>query len=301
MPDTVHDVLDGTQPAPAAGQPASVWRRLRRSRAFLVPAALVGLLVLIACFPWLFAGWFGNGDPRVCDLRRSSDGPAAGHPFGFDLQGCDVYANVIYGTRSSLVVGLLGTMVAVAIAVVIGTAAGWFGGVTDSILSRITDVFLGFPFLLGAIIVLTTMRQRTVVTVAVTLAVFAWPPLARLVRSTVRGLREMEFVMAARTLGLSQARILGRYVLPNATGPVLAVAAVTIGGVIVAESSLTFLGIGLQQPAVSWGLQLSAAQSAFQRSPHLLIFPALFLSATVLSITRLGDVLRSAFDPRGRQ
>lgn len=289
--------------APPTTRPASPsrWRTLLRAPGVVVPGAVVLLLVLVALLPGAVAGLFGHGDPRVCDLLRSGQGPAAGHPFGFDLQGCDVFANVVYGTRSSLAVGLLGTLSALLVAVVVGALAGWFGGLVDTVLSRVTDVFLGFPFLLGAIILLTTLRARTVVSVALTLGLFGWPPLARLVRSSVRGLRETEFVLAARTLGLSQWRILRRYVLPNALGPVLAVATVTIGGVIVAESSLTFLGVGLQQPAISWGLQLAAAQHAFSRSPHLLLFPALFLSATVLAVTSLGDALRSALDPRGRQ
>jgi len=277
------------------------WRRTVRSVRFLLPAAILGLLVLVALFPAAFAGLFGNGDPRVCELRLSGDGPAPGHPFGFDVQGCDVYANVIYGTQSSLAVGVLTTVLAMVVAVIVGTIAGFRGGTADWVLSRITDVFLGFPFLLGAIVVLTSVGLRSVVTVSLVLALFGWPLMARLVRSSVRGIRQADYVRAARTMGIGTWRIVTRHVIPNAIAPVLVVATITIGSVIVAESSLTYLGIGLQPPAISWGLQLASGSSQFMNSPHLLIFPSVFLAVTVLSIISLGDTMRSVLDPRRQQ
>ncbi|WP_240347644.1 ABC transporter permease [Curtobacterium sp. 24E2] len=257
-------------------------------------------MLLVASFPQLFAGLFGHGDPRVCDLGQSGASPTSGHPFGFDLQGCDVYANVVYGTRSSIAVAVLTTVLAGMVAVVVGTIAGMVGGWVDAVLARLTDVFLGFPFLLGAVVVLNSVGERSVLTVSLVLALFGWPTMARLVRSSVRSVRNAEFVLAARTMGLSTWRITTRYVLPSSISPLLVLATITVGGVIVSESSLTYLGIGLESPAISWGLQLSAATSQFLRAPHMLIAPATFLAVTVLSVIALGDTLRAALDPRRR-
>jgi len=286
------------QGAPVRRHP---WRMLVRKVSFVLPAVVLLVLVLIAVFPAFFAGLFGHGDPRACNLGSSGDGPVSGHPFGFDLQGCDVYANVIFGTQASLSVGVLTTVLAVVIAVIVGTLAGMYGGVIDSVLSRITDIFLGFPFLLGAVVVLGTIGDRSVLTVSLVLALFGWPTMARLVRGSVRSVRRSDFVLAARTMGLGSGRVIIRYVLPNSLSPLVVLATITVGAVIVAESSLTYLGIGLKSPAISWGLQLASASNQFQNSPHLLLFPAIFLAITVLSVITLGDALRSGLDPRRQQ
>jgi oligopeptide transport system permease protein len=275
-----------------------VWRRLRRRPQFVVAAVLLLILLTIAVAPSLWAGLFGNGDPTVCDLSDSALGPTSGHPFGYDVQGCDVYANVIHGARSSLAVGFLSTAMAFVIAVVLGSLAGMYGGFLDSLIARITDVFLGFPFVLGAVVVLTTFSTRTVFSVSVVLALFVWPTMARLTRAAVRQVRDADYVVAARSLGAGDWRIIRRHVLPNTIAPVLAVASLTVGGVLVAEATLTFLGIGLQPPVISWGLQLAAAQQQFGVAPHLLVFPAVFLFVTVLALVTAGDALRDAFDPR---
>lgn len=276
----------------------SLLGRLRRRPVVWAAAATALLLALMATVPSAFAGWFGHGDPRACDLARSGAPAAAGHPFGFDIQGCDVYANVVYGARNSLAIGLLVTALSLAVAVPLGCVAGYYGRRIDALVSRLGDVFFGFPFLLGAIVVLSTFRFRNIVSVSVALAVFTWPVLARLMRSTVIQVKELEYVTAARSIGATDRRILVHHVIPNAIAPVIAIATVTIGSVIAAEAALTFLGVGVQYPAISWGLQLAQAQTNFQQEPHLLIFPGLFLSATVLSFMLLGDALRDALDPR---
>lgn len=293
---TVTD-LDGAG-APAA--PRGVWRTLRRRPLFWLCAGVLAVLGLVALVPSAFAGWFGQPDPRACDLAASALRPGGDHVLGTDVQGCDVYANVVYGTRASLTVGLLATAVALVVALVVGTVAGFYGGIADRLVSRLTDVFLGFPFLLGAVVVLTSIGTRSAVTVALVLALFSWPTMARLVRGSVRAVRDAPYVEAARAMGLRDRRIIARYVLPNAIGPVLAVATTMVGGVIVSESTLTFLGLGLRAPSISWGLQLSSAQTYFQTSPHMLLFPSLVLTITVLAMITLGDVLRDVLDPRGR-
>lgn len=296
-----------TEPLPAPPVPdrppavrRGAWRTLRRRPLFWAAAAVLGVLALVALVPSAFAGWFGHPDPRACDLAASARPPGSGHVLGTDVQGCDVWANVVFGTRASLTVGLLCTALALVVALVIGTLAGYYGGVLDRVVARLTDVFLGFPFLLGAVVVLTSVGTRSAVTVALVLALFSWPTMARLVRGSVRTVRDAPYVEAARAMGLPDRRIIARYVLPNALGPVLAVATTMVGGVIVAESTLTFLGLGLNAPSISWGLQLASAQSYFQTSPHMLVAPGVVLTVTVLAMITLGDVLRDVLDPRGR-
>ncbi|WP_066586615.1 ABC transporter permease [Cellulomonas timonensis] len=305
----MSELVAATETAAPTAEPAepvehgahrSVWRTLRRRPLFWICSSVLGVLGLIALFPSFFAGWFGQPDPRACQLTDSALRPGGEHVFGTDLQGCDVYANVIFGTRNSLSVGLLCTGVALAVSLVLGTLAGYRGGWADRLISRLTDVFLGFPFLLGAVVVLTSVGSRSTVTVALVLALFSWPTMARLVRSSVRSVRSADYVDAARAMGLSDARIITRYVLPNSIGPVLAVATISVGAVIVSESTLTFLGLGLRAPSISWGLQLSSAQAYFQTAPHMLIFPSIFLTVTVLAMITLGDILRDTLDPKGR-
>lgn len=273
-------------------------RMLIRQPLFWLPVTLLTVLLAMAVAPAAFAGLFGNGDPRSCGLENSSGAPAPGHPFGFDLQGCDIWANSVYGAQASITVGVLATAISLAIAIVLGTLAGLYGGVTDWLISRLTEVFLGFPFLLAAIVVLNGLGDRSVMTVSVVLGVFGWPTMARLVRTSVRAIRTSEYVLAARTMGLSQLRIITRYVLPNSMTPVIVLATITIGAVIVAESSLTYLGIGLNSPAISWGLQIAAGSRVFLTAPHIIMLPSLMLALTVLSVIAIGESLRTAFDPR---
>lgn len=276
------------------------WENLRRRPAFVLSAAAVILFALIALAPQLFAGWFGHGDPRACDLASSVKPPMSGHPFGFDVQGCDLYANVIYGARSSISIGLIVACMSFVLAVVLGGISGYLGRAIDMVVSRIADIFFGFPFILGAIVLLNSIDERNVVIVSLVLALFTWPSLARLMRSSVLAVRNADYVLSARALGASDWRIIRRHITPNAIGSVVVITSLTIGSVIAAESSLTFLGVGLQAPAISWGLQLSAAQSVVQTHPHMLIFPGAFLSITVLSFVVIGDLIRDAFDPRAQ-
>ncbi|MCW1100196.1 ABC transporter permease [Streptomyces sp. RS2] len=272
---------------------------LRRPR-FMLPAAGVLLLCLLAMFPSAFSGWFGHGDPRQCSLDNSGLGPRSGHPFGFDVQGCDLYSNVIYGARSSLSIGVLTTILTLVVAVVLGSLAGFFGGITDTMISRVMDVFFGFPTLIGMIVVLQAFAVHSVLSVSLVLTLFSWPVLTRVMRAAVLETRSLDFVAAARSVGAGPLRILARHVIPNSLTPVAVLAGLNIGAVITAEAGLTFLGVGLKAPAISWGIQLNTAQQYFTEHLNLLLFPALFLSAAVLCFVLLGDALRDAFDPEGR-
>jgi oligopeptide transport system permease protein len=261
-------------------------------RSAFAPAIVVAVVLAMVIAPAPFAGLFGHGNPYACDLARSDLGPSWGHPFGFDVQGCDLYANVIYGARPTVTTGLLVTAGILAVAVVLGGAAGYLGGVTDAVVGRLADVVLGFPFILGALVVLTVTPERNVLTVSAVLVAFGWPAMTRLMRATVLGTAGRDYVLAARTHGASAVRIVVRHVLPNAISPVLVYATTAIGGVMLAETTLTFLGVGLQAPEISWGIQLAGAQQQFLQHPHLLIAPGAFLSVAVISFIALGDALR---------
>ncbi|MEV5894297.1 ABC transporter permease [Nonomuraea fuscirosea] len=286
--------------APPAGRPGLL-AKLRRRPAFAISSAIALVVCAMAAVPQAFAGWFGSGDPRKCDLVNSGLPPAPGHPFGFDIQGCDLYSNVVYGARSSVLIALLVTAGMIVVAVVLGSLAGYFRGWVDAVISRVMDVFFGFPALVGMIVLLQAASTHNEWTVSAVLILFGWPVLARVMRGSVLETATSEYVAAARGVGAGTARILLRHVLPNALGPVAVLTGLNVGGVIASESALTFLGVGLQTPAISWGVQLNTAQQYFVTSPHLLIFPSIFLTVTVLSFVLLGDSLRDAFDPRLRQ
>ena len=303
-PEPTGEPVDATAESagvePGASFLADAWSELAHNPLFMVAGTIVVLILAIVIVPAPFAGLFGHGNPHACNLINSNEGPRAGHPFGFDVQGCDLYANVIYGARPTVTIGLLVTGTSLVIAIVLGSSAAYMGGIVDTVLGRLADVFFGFPFILGALIILTVIPERNVLTVSLVLIIFGWPVMTRLMRSTVLGETNKDYVVAARSLGASNMRILRKHILPNALAPVIVYATLTTGGVMVAEATLTFLGVGLQAPAISWGLELASAQTEIQQYPHLLIFPGLFLSLTVLSFVILGDSLRDALDPRLR-
>jgi oligopeptide transport system permease protein len=277
---------------------SDAWRELRRNALFWIGASLGVLFLLMALFPSLFAR---GADPRDCSLSNSQGKPSADHLFGFDQQGCDYLANVVYGARNSLIIGLLAVLVVLVLGLLVGAVSGFFGGFTDSLLSRITDIFYAVPFILGAIVVLRSGTVgRGVIAVAFALALFGWMTAMRLVRSQVIAVKSSDYVAAARAMGASSRRILLRHILPNAVAPVLVYTTITIGVLIAAEATLTFLGVGLQRPAISWGLQIENGQSLLRTSPHLVFFPSLILTLTVMAFIMMGDALRDALDPRQR-
>ncbi|MUM19619.1 ABC transporter permease [Mycobacterium sp. CBMA271] len=304
MTDPVHSAVPVSGPDAAAETLveqsdlwSNAWKYLRRSGFFITGSTLLLLLIVMALVPQLFA--FGK-DPRVCDLYVARQGPSAAHWFGTDLQGCDYYANVIYGARISLSIGLLSMFGVLLIGVIVGAVAGYFGGIADSILARLTDVFFGIPMILGGMILLSVVAERSVFSVAGALIAFGWMTAMRLVRSSVMTIKQSDYVQAATALGASTWRILVRHILPNALAPVLVYATIAVGTFIAAEATLTYMGIGLQRPAISWGLQINDGQARFATTPLLVIFPALFLSASVLGFIMVGDALRDALDPRRR-
>ncbi len=274
--------------------------RMLRRPTFAIPAFVVLVFCAMAAFPQLFAGWFGHADPRDCNLAQSAAGPTSGHPFGFDVQGCDLYANTIHGARASISIGLLATLGTIVIAVVLGSLAGYLGGIVDTVISRLMDVMFGFPALVGMIVVLSAWNKHTVFSISAVLVLFAWPGLTRVMRASAMATANLDYVTAAQSIGAGPLRILTRHIGLNSIGPVAVLAGLNVGAIITAEAALTFLGVGLRSPTISWGVQLNEAERYFITDLHLLIFPALMLSATVLSFVLLGDALRDALDPKLR-
>jgi ABC-type dipeptide/oligopeptide/nickel transport system permease subunit len=286
--------------AEPVGKPASLWsdawKELRRSPMFIISALLIVVFIVMAIAPSLFT----DADPLSCSLRHSLESPSAEHWFGFDVQGCDYLARTVYGARVSISIGIIVTVFAVMIALVLGSLAGYYGGLLDTIIARMTDIWFAIPTILGGIVILSLLQERGMWQVSLVLIVLGWPTMLRLLRSAVLSAKEQDYVDAARALGASDFRIIARHILPNAIAPVIVYATITVGVIISAEAALSFLGVGLQLPAISWGLMIAGSQTRILQYPHLLLFPGAFLSMTVFSFILMGDALRDALDPKLR-
>ncbi|EST28684.1 ABC transporter permease [Streptomyces niveus] len=322
MPDVIKTKTDATTDAlapPAAGAPESAadghksqgkprslwgdaWYDLRHRPMFWISSILLLFLIVVAAFPGLFT----SVDPRDGDLTNHFlTKPELGsffQPdwFGYDGQGRSIYARVVYGTRASILVGVGVTAAVTLIGGLLGMLAGYFGGWLDSIISRITDIFFGIPFLLGAMVVLNAFTERKVYVVIFALAFLGWTSICRVMRSSVITAKQADYVTAARALGAGTRRILFRHVLPNAMAPTIVVATIALGGYISAEATLSFLGLGLADPTISWGIDIAQGSKDIRDNPHALFFPAGMLSLTVFAFIMLGDAVRDALDPKLR-
>jgi oligopeptide transport system permease protein len=292
-------------PAGKKEKPRSLRRdafeELRGNPIFWISVALMALFVTMAIFPGLFTA----KDPTLTNLELSREPPQSGAWFGYDVQGRDVYARAVYGARASIMVGIATTSFSLILGVFAGVLAGFYGGKIDTFISRVVDIFFAIPLLLGGILFLTSFppgqsQTQQVLVVSTSIAVLGWTLMARIMRSTVIQTKQSDYVQAARALGAKPNRIIRKHVMPNAVGPVIVVATISLGGFIGAEAILSFLGIGLQPPAISWGIQIADAQQYFRAAPHMLLFPAAFLSLTVLAFIMFGDAVRDAFDPKLR-
>ncbi|GAA1409797.1 peptide ABC transporter permease [Glutamicibacter uratoxydans] len=299
--------LQAVDSVKAAGKPLSMWaeawRSLRKQPLFIISGILILAVIVVAAFPHLFTSIDPTGK-EACQLENSNEPGRAGHFMGFNLQGCDIYARVIFGTRASLMVGVMTTIVVIILGGAIGALAGFYGGWIDTVLARLGDIFFALPMILGAIIVMQLPAFRdnkSVWTVIVTLSIFGWPQLARITRGAVIEARNADFVKASRSLGLSKFKSLVRHVIPNSLAPIIVVATVNLGVYIVAEATLSFLGVGLPPDIMSWGNDIASAQTQLRTNPMMLMWPALFLSVTVLSFIMLGDAVRDALDPKARK
>jgi oligopeptide transport system permease protein len=284
---------------------ANAWRDVRRRPMFWISLALIVLFLVMAIFPQLFTG----KDPTYADLSKARQKPSSEAWFGYDSQGYDVYARTVFGARASVSVGILATAFSLIFGSLVGIIAGYRGGWLDSVIGRIAEIFLAIPLLLGGILFLYTFPNEVgtpfaiaVGKVALVIALLAWPTITRIMRSSVLQVKPNDYVQAARALGASPVRVIGSHIVPNSLASVIVVSTINLGVFIAIEASLSFLGVGLQPPVISWGNMISDASGIglIRLAPHMLLFPSVFLSLTVLSFIMLGDVVRDALDPRLR-
>ena len=312
-------------PAPVGGDPSVAgrtprqlfWSRIRRDRFAIAGFAFILLLVLVALFAPVFAAITGHG-PNELFQRETTDifgipeGPTSSFWFGADNSGRDVFVRTIYGTRVSLMVGVVATAISVVVGVVFGVLAGFFGGWADSIVSRVTDIILAVPLLLfaiGIVAACSTTKEGCLygtlkpgmTLVIVIISLFTWPFVARLVRANTLSLREREFVEASRSLGASNTRIMFKQILPNLVSPIIIYASLLVPSNILFEAYLSFLGLGVPDDQPSWGNMVSDSLENFDTVWWLWLFPGVFLLFTVLAFNLLGDGLRDALDPRSNR
>ncbi|MEV4105504.1 ABC transporter permease [Nonomuraea sp. NPDC049649] len=286
-------------------RPASLWSDawydLRRRPMFIISLVLIAVLLVMSFWPSLFTS-IDPFDAKTCELSTARQGPSPGHIFGRDNLGCDVYAKTIYGAKNSIIIGVATALVTAIVGGLLGLLAGARGGWTDVLASRVTEVFFAIPSILGALLITATFRDQGlgIWIVVIALSVLAWPMTFRIMRAAVITARSQDFVLAAKALGASQARIMFRHLLPNAIAPVIVIATINLGVFIAAEAALSFLGVGVQSPDISWGLMIADARNRFLEAPLPLVFPAVFLSITVLAFIMLGDAVRDALDPKLR-
>lgn len=283
------------------------WKRLRKSPLFWAALLIMLVIATMIAFPTLFT----SQDPTQASLSNSFEPGRKGHPFGFTQQGADVWARTVYGARASVAVGILSTLLTAALGIVTGAIAGFYGGIADALLSRISDIFFSIPLLLAAIVVISVINNiwpdrgfwAAVGVVVLALALFAWPQITRQMRGAVLEVKNLEFVDAATAIGATRMRNLMRHIVPNALAPVIVASTISLGIFIVAESALSFLGLGLPQNVVSWGNDLSNAQNTVRAGTHLNVMwvPATALATTVLGFILLGEAVREALDPKARK
>jgi oligopeptide transport system permease protein len=292
----------GSRPdiALASTRPSSLWsdawRRLRRNRAAVAGAVFLAWVSFTAGFaPWLP----GMQDPTSQNLALGAAPPSLAHWFGTDELGRDAFARVIHGGRISLLVGVIATFVSLVIGVTWGATAGYRGGRLDDFMMRVVDVLYSLPYIF-LVILLLVFFSRSLVMLFVALGLVQWLTMARIVRGQVLSLKQQNFVEAARALGATDASIIFRHIVPNTLGPVIVFTTLTVPAVILQEAFLSFLGLGVQPPAASWGTLVSDGARLLALFPWLVIFPGVALSLTLLCFNFLGDGLRDALDPQDR-
>lgn len=288
------DLKQGLAPELSMGQ--LILRRFLRHRLAMVGSIML-LVIIVAC---LAAPLLTHYRPAQMDLNHVLSGPSALHPFGTDSLGHDVFTQVLYGGQMSLLIGFSAMLSLTIVGVLIGALAGYYGGLVDGVLMRFTDIMLSFPTLLLAIALSSQLGGQVWVIIFI-IAVFGWMSVARIVRGQFLSLKRQEFIEAAHAVGASDWRIMARHIIPNAMAPVLVNATLAVGNAIIVESSLSFLGLGVQPPTPTWGNMLGTTQQYAMTAPWLIIFPGLAIVLTILSVNFIGDGLRDALDPKLRR
>jgi peptide/nickel transport system permease protein len=319
LPETGSPGQSGAPPGVVGRSPGQLfWRRFRHDKVAMAGLAFLALLVLAALLAPVIASQIvghGANDLYIHEPVKMVDefglplGPNGDFWFGADRSGRDLFVRVLYGARTSLLVGVVATGFAAVVGVTLGMIAGYYGGWRDTLISRTTDIILSFPFLLFAIGIVTACSATTqgclgglvqpgLSVVIFVIALFSWPNIARVVRGNMLSLRELEFVDANRSLGAPNRSIIFRELLPNLVAPIIVYTTLAIPSNILFEAALSFLGLGVPQTVPSWGRQLSEAAAVFRVAWWMMVFPGLFLFATTLSFNLVGDGLRDALDPR---
>lgn len=277
---------------------SDAWQRLKRNRLALIGAAWIAFVILVAVTADLWAPQI-LGSPTAIDTatvaQNSKLPPSLEHPFGTDATGRDQLVRVIYGARVSLVVGVVATLISTAIGLVMGGIAAYYGGIFDTIIMRLADMFLAIPYTLFVIVMLAVIGQG-IQNVFIAIGILGWPQIARVFRSAILSIKENDYVDAARAMGASDLRIIVRHIFPNSVASIVVYATMNIGGAILTESALSYLGMGVTPPTPSWGIMIQDGQTYLQTQPWLMILPGLAILSTVLAFTLLGDGLRDALD-----
>jgi ABC-type dipeptide/oligopeptide/nickel transport system permease subunit len=275
---------------------ADIWKRFRRNKLALIGLAFILLLAVVAIFAPLVAPY--EYAERIPGAFREP--PSTKHLFGTDRIGRDVFSRIVFGARVSLKVGIVATSISLVIGVALGAVAGFFGKTIDSLVMRITDVFLSIPYIVLAVAIagLVANGRGSENTVILVLGLTGWLAITRIVRASFLSLKQLEYVEAAIALGFSKSRIMFRHILPNAAQPIIVYGTIAIGGAILSEAALSFLAVGPQDPVPAWGLMVAQGKGDLVNSPHLLFFPGAAIFATVLAFVFVGDGLRDALDPK---
>jgi ABC-type dipeptide/oligopeptide/nickel transport system permease subunit len=270
-----------------------VFKRLRRNRLAMFGLGIVIVLILMAIFAPLISPY----DP----IERIKDDSLLGlskvHWFGTDLLGRDILSRVIFGSRISLEVGIIAVGISVIIGLVLGALSGFFGNIPDTVIMRIADIFFAFPYILGAIAIMTVLGPG-IINIFIAIGILGWASFARIFRGSILSIKNKEYIEAARALGASNFRIITKHIFPNAFAPIIVYATMNVGTAIIVEAALSFLGVGVQPPTPAWGKMLAESLDYIDTAPWMMVFPGFAILITVLGFVLLGDGLRDAFDPR---
>lgn len=269
------------------------WKRLKKNKLAILGLAIVMFLIFVA----IFAPFLAPYEPTSRIKEDSSLGPSRTHFFGTDLLGRDIFSRVIYGSRISIEVGIIAVGISVVLGLFFGALAGYFGRWPDAIIMRVADIFFAFPYILGAIAIMTILGSG-IVNIFIAIGVLGWAYFARIFRGSILSIKNKEYIEAARALGASDTRIITKHIFPNAIAPIIVFATMNVGTAIIVEAALSFLGIGVQPPTPAWGKMLSESLDFIDIAPWMMLFPGLAIVITVLGFVLLGDGLRDAFDPK---
>jgi oligopeptide transport system permease protein len=287
------DLVSPEEQEPGSSLWRDAWHRLAKNK-MAVASAIILILTILAAF---LGPQLSGQSYETQDLRLGATPPSAAHWLGTDTLGRDLLVRILYGGQISISVGLCATAVALTIGVLYGTVSGFLGGKVDAFMMRIVDIIFALPFTVFVILLMVFFGRKFVLLFAAIGAV-QWLTMARIVRGQVQSLRHQEFIEAAEALGLSKLRIIFRHMIPNALGPIIVYATLTVPSVMLLEAFLSFLGLGVQPPMSSWGVLIKEGADSMEEFPWLLIYPGLFLAITLFSLNFLGDGLRDALDPR---